>query len=97
MLLFKKKQDGESAKPKVKMVKETKCTCNSCGKVWYFGKQEQIQEGARAVTTASSACLCPCLGCLSAIFGKRPKDFKQCPQCQSKNVTTEEVSYEVAK
>ena len=38
MLLFKKKQDGESAKPKVKMVKETKCTCNSCGKVWYFGE-----------------------------------------------------------
>lgn len=97
MSLFKKKQEGESEKPKVKVVKETKCTCNQCGKVWYFGKQDDLQQKGKAMQIAGLTCMCPCLmGCMGPLI-KAPKNLKQCPQCQSKNITTEEVAYDVAK
>lgn len=97
MPIFKKKDQGENKEPQKKIVKETKCTCNACGKVWYFGKQDLLQQRGEAMSTAGATLMCPCCAGCFLPFMKKPQNLKQCPQCQSKNVTTEEVSYDVAK
>ncbi len=92
--------------PSVKQIKETKCTCNACGKVWYYGKEEAFQNfGDKMESFGSSMSntgkdmMC-CGGCLPAIFipekqVKDVKDLNRCPECSSKAVTKEVVVHDI--
>jgi predicted nucleic-acid-binding Zn-ribbon protein len=80
----------------VKQVKETKCTCNSCGNVWYYGKQEVQENKAAALSNVGKAMMC-CGGCIPAVLipNKKAVDLDKCPKCGSRAITKEEVTHEV--
>lgn len=99
MAFFRKKEGATATKePEKKVVKETKNTCNQCGKVWYYGKKDIAEQKNAKLANASKGLLC-CSGCAPAllIHDKKVTDLNQCPQCHSRDVKSEEVSYEVAK
>ncbi|OGM02088.1 hypothetical protein A3K72_00040 [Candidatus Woesearchaeota archaeon RBG_13_36_6] len=77
-------------------IKEIKCTCNKCGKIWYYLPQEKIEQtGAKMhnlgknMMTASLCCGNP-MGCFGALIPeKRVIELDRCPECNSKNVKKE--------
>jgi DNA-directed RNA polymerase subunit M/transcription elongation factor TFIIS len=80
----------------VKEVKETKCTCNACGNVWYYGKQEILENTAAVMNNLSNAACC-CSGCLPALLlpNKKIVDLNKCPKCGSHAIEKEEVTHVV--
>jgi hypothetical protein len=98
MAFFKKKQEATATQPTVKIIKETKCTCNACGKVWNYGKKDMDEQKNAKLANASKGLLC-CSGCWPALLiqDKKVIDLTKCPECGSRNIKTEEVSYEVVK
>lgn len=89
-----------------KKITETKCTCKSCGHIWYYDKQaEREQKGKKwealgnDMSNTGKDMMC-CGGCLPAIFIPEKnkvevKDLNQCDKCGSKAVTKEKVVHEV--
>jgi len=84
--------------PKTKTITETRCTCNSCGKVWHYGKQEQLQSAGNAMSNVGKSMMC-CGGCLPAVFipDKKVVDLNKCPDCGSKNIKKEQIAHAVPK
>jgi uncharacterized membrane protein YvbJ len=85
-------------KTSTKIIKETRRTCNVCGKVWHYGKQEQLQNVGNAMSNLGKSMSC-CTGCLPAVFipDKKVVDLNKCPNCGSKNIKKEQIAHEVAK
>ena len=87
---FSKKGDNK--------IKEIKCTCNQCGKVWHYLPQEKMEQtGAeihnfsKHLMTASLCCGNP-LGCFGALIPtQKVIDLERCPECKSKNVKKQTV------
>jgi len=84
-----------------KKVTEIKCTCNQCGKTWHYLPVDQLQEANKSLQNAnkyclqSTACCGSPLGCLGAVMPVQEiRDFKQCPNCKSRNIKTETIAYE---
>ncbi|HLR58862.1 MAG TPA: hypothetical protein VK094_00090 [Pseudogracilibacillus sp.] len=90
----------------VRKIKETKCTCNACGNIWYYGKAEKLentgdklQSAGNSMSNAGKDMMC-CTGCLPALFippaeEKKVKDLDQCSDCGSKAVKKEVVEHVV--
>lgn len=90
----------------VKKIKETKCTCKACGKVWFYGKEEafknfgeKLESAGNSMSNAGKDMMC-CSGCLPAAFipnkqEKEVKDLNKCPECGSKAITKEVVVHDV--
>jgi hypothetical protein len=101
----KKKQPG-SDKDHHKKISETKCTCAACGHIWYYGKQEEIQNRSDRMTNSSktmsncgSDMMC-CGGCWPAVFIpkeqiKDVKDLNKCAKCNSAAIKKEQITHEV--
>ncbi|MDY6896406.1 MAG: hypothetical protein SVO01_13465 [Thermotogota bacterium] len=89
-----KELNKKEQKPKV--VKETKCTCNACGNVWYYGKQEAWEQKANTMSNVGKSLAC-CSGCLPSLFipDKKVVDLDKCPKCGSKAIKKEEVMHSV--
>jgi hypothetical protein len=81
-----------------KTIKETRCTCNSCGNVWHYGKQEALESAGAAMSNAGKGMMC-CTGCAPAalIPDKKVADLNKCPECGSKNIRKEQIVHEVAQ
>lgn len=89
-----------------KKITETKCTCKACGNVWYYGKEEKIenfgeklQNLGNDMSNTGKNMMC-CTGCLPALFIPEKqktavKDLNSCPNCGSKAVDKEKVVHEV--
>ncbi|MBU0460831.1 MAG: hypothetical protein KJ771_08565 [Nanoarchaeota archaeon] len=83
---------------KNKTFREIKCTCNQCGKVWYYLPQEKIEESgakmyncSKNIMTATLCCGNP-MGCFGALIPeKKVADLDSCPNCKSKNVKQETI------
>ncbi len=89
--------ENQIQKPKKKkIIKEKKCTCNVCGKIWHYGKEEISEQKGNKLANVGKAMMC-CGGCWPALLiqDKKVVNLNQCPQCSSKNVKCEEVEYEV--
>ncbi|MDD5341468.1 MAG: zinc ribbon domain-containing protein [Patescibacteria group bacterium] len=73
-----------------KKIQETKCTCQSCGNVWYYGKKD-LKENAR------NNLGCYRLGCYGAgnVYHKNIVNFDKCPKCNSRAIIKEQINYEV--
>lgn len=89
-----------------KKIKETKCTCSACGNVWYYGKQELLENRAKSIENCGSAMsntgsdmMC-CSGCAPAILipkqqAVKVKDLNKCPKCNSSAIRKEEITHEI--
>ena len=94
---------GEQMK---KQIMETKCTCQACGKTWYYGKKElqqnkgkEIENFGKDMSNCGSDMMC-CGGCFPAAFIPKEqknqiKDLNKCPDCNSSAVKKEEVIHEI--
>ena len=77
-------------------IKETKCTCQACGNIWFYGKQEAWENKSNALEHLSKSMMC-CGGCLPAVFmpDKKVIDLNRCPKCGSKAIKREVVVHNV--
>ena len=87
---------GHMNKPTIKQVIETKCTCNACGNIWYYGKQEISDTKEAQLREAGKGMMC-LGGCLPALLipSKKVVDLDKCPKCGSRAVNKESVTHEV--
>lgn len=108
ILIFARSGKGKAGKRVVRGLKETKCTCQACGNVWYYGKGEYLEnKGQRMINSANrhgnaaNDLLC-CAGCWPAAFLPKNqeipvKDLNKCPKCNSSAVKKEEVIHDLSK
>jgi hypothetical protein len=103
---FYQKKPNKQPKTITKKIKETKCTCQACGNVWYYGKSEEWENKAnRLINTGStigevSKGMACCGGCVPALFIPpdqkiEVKDLDKCPKCNSTAMRKEEIIHEV--
>jgi hypothetical protein len=78
-------------------IKETKCTCQACGNIWYYGKQEMSRYVGDSLQDVGKAMTCCCTGCLPAAFlpDSKPIDPSKCPKCGSRDCEKTEVEHDV--
>lgn len=90
------KNEKPVAKEPLKEIKETKCTCEACGKTWFYGKADVVENTGKAMKNVSKGLLC-CSGCLPALFlrDQEVKDLNKCPQCGSRAVKKETIVHHV--
>lgn len=97
---------GKKEEKTVKSLEETKCTCQACGNVWYYGKQEYRENmGLRLINSANQDSNCAsdllcCSGCLPAFFIPRNphmpiKDLNKCPKCNSSAVKKVQIIHDI--
>jgi uncharacterized protein with PIN domain len=79
-----------------KTIQETRCTCQACGNVWFYGKQDVKMNQANAMGNLGKSMMC-CGGCLPALLipDKKIVDLNKCPKCNSAAITKEQAVYEV--
>lgn len=91
---------GAEGASKKRVVKETRCTCNACGRVWYFGRADWDDE-LMALGTQLTCCGLGCLpGLLALPFTNRfaggaLERKSRCPDCGSRAITIELVEHHV--
>jgi len=77
-------------------IQETKCTCQGCGKIWYYGKSEVLDDFAartRNLGKTVSACSCCCWP--MSFMSREKTGLNECPNCGSKAVSKEQVIHEI--
>jgi len=78
--------------PAPKTIKETKCTCQSCGNVWHYGKKETWDNAGNAIHNfGEDVSWCRCCG--PSRNKKVVVDFDKCPKCGSRAVKKETMSH----
>lgn len=84
------------AQEKLKEIRETKCTCEACKNIWFYGKSDEKENKMNALHNAGKAMMC-CGGCFPSLLikDKQVKDLSKCPKCGSKAVVKEVVIHHV--
>jgi len=87
---------NKKTEEKAKEIKETKCICEACENVWFYGKEEESERKMNQLHNASKVMAC-CGGCLPALLIKEKeiKDLNKCPKCGSRAVKKEVVVHNV--
>jgi len=82
------------------MIKEIKCKCNQCKKVWHYLPSEEksmkTQQLGNAMVGVGSCC-----SPVGGLYSNKAQDlarqlnkFKQCPECGSSDITKKTIEYE---
>ena len=80
---------------KMRKVVETRCTCLTCGHVWHYGAQENLENVSNALQNLGNACTFPCCCLTSFMPHRRVTDLKKCPKCGSKATESERVEHNI--
>ncbi|MBI2663359.1 hypothetical protein HYX15_02385 [Candidatus Woesearchaeota archaeon] len=82
------------------IIKEIKCKCNQCGKIWHYLPSEKtsqtLTESGKDMIQAS-ACCCNPIGILVGGLRQKQRELDECPNCNSKDVNKETIYYEKRK
>lgn len=95
------KQDNTLSKKRRPLnINETKCTCNSCGNIYYYGKEEVLEKTVNSLDNASkelaAASCCYCNPFINATKTKNDiTDYNKCPKCGSRNIIKEKIKHEI--
>ncbi|MBI2663727.1 hypothetical protein HYX10_00090 [Candidatus Woesearchaeota archaeon] len=82
-----------------KHIKEIKCDCNECGKVWHYLEKEEKRAKSQKCWSAYGQMTC----CLPIqVYSKQQQGkweqeldkFKKCPACGTTNITKTDVYHE---
>ena len=86
----------EHDKKELVEIRETKCSCNACGNVWHYGKEEVTKNTAAKMHQVEKAMMC-CGGCFPALLipNQQVVDLDKCLKCGSKAVRKEVVTHHV--
>ena len=93
------KQISEKEFDPKKHIKEIKCKCNQCGKVWHYLEKEEKRVKSQIGWSGCGQMTC----CLPVqLYSKQEggkweqelDKFKKCPKCGSHNIKKENVYYE---
>jgi hypothetical protein len=78
-------------------IMETKCTCNMCGNIWFYGKDEVNNANSDALYNFGKAMTTCCSGCFPLIFlpDKKVIDLNKCPRCGSLSITKNNIIHYV--
>ena len=81
-----------------KTIKEIRCKCNSCGKVWHFlPEEEKRAKSGKCWSAYGQMSCCLPMQLYSKHEGLKWQDkldkFKKCPKCGSVNITKKELEY----
>ena len=82
------------------MVKEIKCKCNQCGKIWHYLPSEEssikTQQVGNAMVGVGMCCspLGPLYSNKSLDLARQANKFKKCPECGSSDITKKTIEYE---
>lgn len=71
---------------------EVKCTCNKCGRVWYYTPREKKGQDLKTAgkgLIGGTAMAGNALGTITAALSKDERKLNQCPKCFSKEVKEE--------
>jgi|SRR3989344_4483285 len=81
-------------------IKEIKCTCKQCGKIWHYLEDEEKGLKSQAGLNALIGCG-TCGSPIGALFSNKSIDtsrelnkLKKCPECGSQNIKKESIFYE---
>lgn len=80
-----------------KSISEIKCTCIACGRVWYYGKSEALNDAGNSMVNLGKnlmACGTCCLP-LALIPDQKVVDHNKCPNCGSSAIKKETVVHEI--
>jgi DNA-directed RNA polymerase subunit M/transcription elongation factor TFIIS len=77
-------------------IRETKCTCQACNNVWFYGKQDKRQAVGSAMGNCGKSMMC-CSGCAPALLipDRQVVNLNKCPKCGSRAVVKEEIVHHV--
>lgn len=78
------------------MIKEIKCKCKQCGKVWHYSEAEEKRVKSQKCWSAygQMTCCLPIQLYSKQQMGKWETEadkFKKCPECGSTNITKKDV------
>lgn len=75
-------------------IEEIKSTCRQCGRVWFYGKRE-FNESKNAHDMERGVRRYCCGGCMKVAFNPTTlPELDKCPNCGSRDVSTETVRHE---
>jgi len=97
----KRKNPKEERKMRSKgMIKEIKCECNQCGKVWHYLEEDEKKLRSQATNNALLGCSF-CCNPIGALFSNKSIDLqreldkmKKCPSCNSADITKTMIYHE---
>jgi len=79
-----------------KEIQETKCTCQACGHVWFYGKKEKVEQDSNAMANAGKGLMCcTCSPLFLLVPDKKVVDLDKCPKCNSRAIKKETVVHHV--
>lgn len=76
-------------------MKETKCTCQACGNIWYYGRKEAVEAKMAGLNKFGDTLLRIGQGGLAWLIPENNKQdiTNKCPKCNSGAITKEEVNH----
>ncbi len=97
-LIIKKynaKSEAIPATAKTREVKETKCTCQACGNVWFYGSKEAFDAKMASVDKFNKTMLKVGTGGIAWLFpdNNNPDKINKCPKCNSSAIKKESVTH----
>jgi hypothetical protein len=97
------KEQGRKNDKKMKskgMIKEFKCGCNQCGKIWYYLESEEKRISVQAGSNGILGCTM-CCSPIGLWFSNKAIDLqkdlekmKRCPNCNSTDIIKAAVYHE---
>lgn len=78
-----------------KEVTQTKCICQSCGKIYYYNELDESKESTKVIGALGQALVGNSLA--AARISNNIKDLSQCPGCGSRKIKKIEEKYKVDK
>jgi len=76
-------------------MKETKCTCQACGNIWYYGKKEAVEAKLTGLNKFGDTLIRIGHGGIAWLIPESGKKdiVNKCPKCNSSAIAKEQIMH----